>query len=264
VKLCRFELNAEPDIIRSGMVFGGKIYETDGSSAIGVYEADQVRPLAPVMLAPSLRIFRNEFQPLSTPVADEPHFFYANPSALAGPSQTILFPSFTSRVSVLPFVAAIAVTPGYRVDVLDAEDMVLGLTLMCLVYAPEVQEEEQRAGGGPGRSIDLGGVLGPVITTPDELNDFVEDEEFGRRYKLDTVTRVNGVERDRGNLLDLQWTFAEAISHASQSCTIREGDIFAMGPVVEPEDPLVLEGGDEFQLTIEQLGTLKFRLAEDI
>jgi len=138
------------------------------------------------------------------------------------------------------------------------------LTLMCLLTAPVIEEAEKRTGGGLGRSLDMGGVLGPVLTTPDELEDFLADQEFGRRYKLDTVTRVNGVERDRGNTLDLPWTFAEAIWYASQSCTVKEGDIFAMGPVVEAGEPVQLHGGDEFQLTVEQLGTLKLRLAEDI
>ncbi len=251
-------------MVRSGMVFGGKVYETDGATAIGMYEADQVRPLAPIMVAPSLRIFRNDFQPLSGPLGEEPHFYYGNPASLAGPSQTVLYPNFTTRVSVLPFVAAVVVTPGYRVDALDGEEMVLGLTLLCLTYALTYDEAERKSSGGAGRSIDLGGVIGPVLTTPDELDDFVNDEEFGRRYKLDAVTRVNGVERDRGSLLDLPWTFAEAIAHASQSCTVKEGDVFAMGPVVDSDEPVLLQGGDEFQLTVEQLGTLKFRLAEDI
>jgi fumarylacetoacetate (FAA) hydrolase len=255
------------------MVFGGKVYETDGATAIGVYEADQIRPLAPMPLAPSLRIFQNEFQPLNAslgeePLAfygnEEPHFYYGNPGSLAGPSQTILFPSFTSKVSVIPFVAAIAVTAGYRAELEQAEEMVLGLTLMCLVTAPIIQEAEMKTKGGFGRSIDLGGVLGPVVTTPDELEDFLADEEFGRRYNLDTVTKVNGLERGRGSLLDIPWTFAEAIVHASHSCTVKEGDLFAMGPVARSEEPIVLRGGDEFQLTVDQLGTLKFRLAEDI
>ncbi len=246
------------------MVFGGKVYETDGATAIGVYEAEQVRPLAPVAISPSLRIVHNDFQPLTTYMGEEPHFFYANPASLAGPSQTVLFPNFTTRVSVLPMVAAVVVSPGYRVTPDDAEDMVLGLCMVCLVTAPGIEEAERNSKGGFGRSIDLGGVIGPVLTTPDELDDFVQDAEFGRRYKLDAISRVNGVERDRGNLENLPWTFAETISHAAQSCTVKEGDIVAMGPVVEAEEVLFLSGGDEYQLTIEQLGTLKFRLAEDL
>ncbi len=251
-------------MVRSGMVFAGKVYETDGATAIGVHEAEAIRPLAPVPTAPSLRIFRSEFQPLRQGLTEEPHFFYGNPVALAGPSQTVTFPNFTTQVAALPMVAAVVVAPAYRVEIADADDLILGLTLICLLRAPSVELGELETRGGLGRSMDLGGAIGPVITTPDELDDFLSDQTFGREYRLDAVTRVNGVERERGNVAHLHWTFAEAISHASQSCTVKEGDIFAMGPVTTADEPVLLNGGDEVQIAVEQLGTLTLRLAEDL
>ncbi|HWD40400.1 MAG TPA: fumarylacetoacetate hydrolase family protein [Fimbriimonas sp.] len=262
MKLCRFELKTEPGVVRSGMVYAGKVYETDGANAIAVHEADAVRPLAPVPQAPSLRIFRNDLQPLNQNDVDEPHFFYGNPASVVGSNQVISYPAFTTVVVAQPYLAAVVLTPGYRIDVSQAEGTILGLTLLCLLTSPRTEEAERRAGGGFGQSQDLGAALGPVLTTPEELDDFLVDQEFGRRYGLNGLTRVNRVERDRGNVQDLPWTFAEAISAASQSSTIREGDIFAFGPVVDTDDPYLMQPGDEFQFSVENLGTLSLKLSE--
>jgi 2-keto-4-pentenoate hydratase/2-oxohepta-3-ene-1,7-dioic acid hydratase in catechol pathway len=248
------------------MVFGGKVYETDGANAIGVYEAELVRPLSPVPQAPSLRIFPSELPPLTRSPGEpaEPQYFYGNPSAVVGTNQLIAIPDFSPRLAVHPYLAAVIVTPGYRVDIEQADDMVLGLTLLNLLVAPEVQAQEVRSGGGFGRSIDIGAVLGPVLTTPDELDDLLVDQEFGRCYRLTAVARVNGVEKERGNVEDLPFTVAEAIAAASRSCTVREGDVFALGPLIDLEEPILLEAGDEFQLSIENLGALSFKLTEDL
>jgi 2-keto-4-pentenoate hydratase/2-oxohepta-3-ene-1,7-dioic acid hydratase in catechol pathway len=246
------------------MVFGGKVYETDGATAVGVHEASEIRPLSPVPVAPSLRIFRSEFQPLPSPEPENPHFFYGNPASIVGPSQIITYPAGFGRVAVLPLVAAVIVSSGYGIDLDLADDTILGLTLMCMLILPEVETEERNSGGGFGRSCDAGAATGPVLTTPDELDDFLVDQQFGRRYRLSAVARVNGVERQRGNLEHLRWTFAEAIAGASLSCTVREGDILALGSVCEDEEPLWVEPGDEIHLAVENLGTLGLKLSEEL
>jgi 2-keto-4-pentenoate hydratase/2-oxohepta-3-ene-1,7-dioic acid hydratase in catechol pathway len=258
VKLCRFELKSSPGTARSGMVYSGKIYETDGSQAVAVHEAEAVRPLSPIPHAPSLRIFRSDLQSVEDV---DPRFFYGNPGALVGASQLISPPETIVELGVLPMVAAVIVADAYRVDVEDADDLILGYTLVNMLVGRS-DERLDRAAGAFGRSHDLGGAIGPVISTPDDLEDEVQTAEFGRRHALSAVLRINGVERERGNIVELPFTFAQAISYASQTCTLRTGDIFAMGPVVDESDsPVVLEPGDEVQLAIEKLGTLSLKLS---
>lgn len=246
------------------MVFSGKVYETDGATPIEVHEAEAVRPLSPVPLAPSLRIINDDLQPLPSPEEQEPFFFYGNPASVAGPNQLIPFPEGHGRVAAMPLAAAVLVSTGYNIDPDLADDTILGFTIMNLLYLPEVQGREREAGGGFGRSIDIGAALGPVLTTPDELDDFLVDQQFGRRYGLSAVARINGVERQRGDLKHLRWTFAEAISSASRTCVVKEGDIFAMGPICEDAELLWVEPGDEVQVSIESLGTLSLKLTEDV
>jgi len=259
--LCRFELKASPGEARSGMVYSGKIYETDGASAIAVHEADAIRPLLPVPHAPSLRIFRGDLQMESYGEQTEPSFFYVNPACLVGASQIINYPDFAADLSFEPMIAAILVADAYQIDVQIADDLILGYTLLNMLVA-KGRERNERLIGAVGASHDFGGALGPVITTPDEIEDYVVDAEFGKQYALSSVVRVNGIEIQRGNLENLPFTFAQAISAASQTCTLKAGDIIALGSVVDPSaEPILLDPGDEIQLAIENLGAISLKLS---
>lgn len=261
MKLCRFELKTSPGEVRSGMVHAGRIYETDGVSAVAVHEAADVRPLSPIPHAPSVRILRNDLQtpPLAMEDAEDPFYFFANPTILGGASQAVAFPEWCTELSVLPMVAVALVADVHRIEVAEADDAILAFTLMSLLVARDLERRE-RTLGLIGRSHDIGGVIGPVLTTPDELDEEVEDAEFGRRFALAASLRVNGVERGRGSMEDFPFTFAQAISAASFVSPLRTGDIIAMGPVAEPDEPIVLEPGDQVQIAVDKLGTLSLNL----
>jgi 2-keto-4-pentenoate hydratase/2-oxohepta-3-ene-1,7-dioic acid hydratase in catechol pathway len=168
VKLCRFELKSNPGEARSGMVYSGKIYETDGANAVAVHEADAIRPLSPIPHAPSLRIFRSDLQTMSLDPEDEvePGYFYGNPMCLVGASQLIVYPETTSALGFDAFVAAVLVGDAYQIDVATADDLILGITMLNMLVARDRQRKEL-AIGAIGSSHDLGACIGPVITTPD-------------------------------------------------------------------------------------------------
>lgn len=244
------------------MVYSGKVYETAGAEAVSVYEADQVRPLSPIPHAPSVRIFRADLQPGLIAGMDEedPYFFYGNPAALNGASQILNFPEAMGEIAVQPYLAAVLVSDGYRVEMDQADDIILGYTLM-LALTSRTNEAAERRAGAIGRSNDLGAVIGPVMTTPDELEAEIVNNEQGRHYGLDAVLRINGVERARGNTGDIPFTFAQAIRTASETTPVKAGDVFAMGPVALADEPISLEPGDEVQLAIEMLGAISLKLS---
>lgn len=245
------------------MVFSGRIYETDGAQAIGVHEADQVRPLTPVPQPPSLRFFHQDMQLPSAagPLPEEPSFFYGNPACLGSASQMVNHPEFTEELGFDPYLGVVLVADAYKLEVEQADEAILGYTILNFLVARDVEQAEKRAGAGFGRSHDIGGVFGPVITTPDELEDVAVSVGAGKGYQLSVVTRLNGVEIARGNVEDLPFTAAQAISAASQSCTLRSGDLLALGPLVsEGDEPVNLRPSDEVQVSIEMLGTLSLKL----
>jgi len=87
-ELCRFELISSPTHPRSGIVYGSKVYETDGSNPIGTYEWSEVRLLAPVGMPPSVRLFDATDEESDWSLAEEnplPSFQYLNPRSMIGP-----------------------------------------------------------------------------------------------------------------------------------------------------------------------------------
>jgi fumarylacetoacetate (FAA) hydrolase len=264
VKLCRFELREAPGLVRSGIVHGAKVYETDGANPIAVHEADAIRPLPPVGQPGSVRYFRTSKE-LHLDLLDEtsPIFAYLNPTSIIGPSKIIPFPTLSGAVDFEPCIGAVMAASGANIPVELADDMILGYTLAIAVALRDVERQERALCLGPGRSFDTAIALGPVLTTPDELEETIESEERGKRFALSAVARVNGVELRRGAVQDLPFTFAEAIAAASESCAVREGDLILLGPLVWPgdADEQRLSPDDQVQCAVERLGTLSLKLA---
>lgn len=261
MKLCRFELIAEPGKAHSGIVYSGKIYETDGANPIGVYEAPDVRPLPPVGTPPSMRLFRNPNrlgEVLDMEGLEALPYQYGNPSAIVGASQVIVPPEYVLDLQYEPYLVGIVATPGLNFPVEEADDALLGLTIMNLFVARELIRRSES-----GRAFDFVAAVGPVLTTPDELEGSVIDAEFGRRWSLTVVTRVNGVERRRGQISDLPITLGQAIKHCSEGAPLHPGDLIALGPIAPwTDDEPSLEPGDEIQIAIEHLGTLATKIAQ--
>lgn len=231
------------------MIHAGRIYETDGAQAVGVHLAEAIRPLVPIPHAPSLRFFHLE----RTTQDGEPTYVYGNPSTLIGPSQEIDYPDHVAIVGVDAYLAVVAVSEGYRVEITDADDLILGVAPMLTVVARDAERT-----GDYGRAYDIVSALGPVITTPDELDDFLADEEHGRRYAFEAVMRQNSVEQGRFNTRDLAMTGAAAFEIASRANPVRVGDVFAIGPIGTIYE---VQPADEIQVAIENLGTLSLKIS---
>lgn len=261
MKLCRFELLSSPGEIKSGIVYSGKVYETDGTQSIAVHEAADVRPLPPVGQPSALRFFRFSDADIALGAEAMPLYFYGNPGSIVGASQLVPYPEMTAELDYEPYLGVVIASPGYNIPVDQADGYILGLTIINALVMRDIERAEARAGSGPGRSRDLAIALGPVLTTPEELDDALIDEEHGRRFKLSAVSRVNGVERRRGDTEELPYSVAQLISAASETSPLKAGDVIAAGPLVRPEEPFhPLESGDEIQVAVEMLGTLATKI----
>ena len=248
VKLCRFELKSEPGTIRSGMVYDGKIYETDGTEAIGVHEAADVRPLAPVPTPPSIRVFRTDLS--------DSGFVYANPAAVIGPSMVIELPDTATNFVVRSYLGAVIGGAGYQLDEEEAESVLLGFTLVNILSSNSIEEDDGKC---VGRCQDFGIMVGPVITTPDDLDDAMTPTDNGIMYKLSASIRVNGDEKGFANFEEFSLSMVDAVKLASETCTVRSGDLLCVGPMFE-DSACAVSKGDEFQFSMERLGMLSTKL----
>lgn len=252
MKLCRFDLAESPGTPRSGIVYGGKVYETDGSNPVGVHDWTEARLLAPVGMPSSYRLFPSLARRTDPEGFD---FRYLNPVSLAGPNMS-LGRSEMMDVAILPCLAVVVAGGGLAIPVFEADGVVLGLTLVNVFYQPSE--------GGlmdlPAWSFDVGSAIGPALTTPDELDDHVTDESAGRQYEMDVRLFVNGAEVFQTSTASLPATLAELLSYASLTCPLRQGDLVAASLTETPLDVRV-KSGDSIRLVCEPLGTLSSKLA---
>ncbi|MFQ3668201.1 MAG: fumarylacetoacetate hydrolase family protein [Fimbriimonadaceae bacterium] len=265
MKLCRFELVSEPGAVRSGLYYSGKVYETDGTQPIGVHELAAVRLLAPLGLAPSVRLFRElpagieGWLPTGIESARRRGltFSYLHPQTVVGPYQVVGPSPMPGKIAVMPCLAVVVSDAGHSIGVEEAPGFVLGLALANVFHHAEIAEDEVRNGMGISRSHDLGIAVGPAITTPEELEEVEAETPFGRTYRLSITLQVNGREVSRYALEDAGATPAELISFASETRPLLPGDLLLL-----PLDThgLPVSSEDEIHLVSDRLGTLSSKV----
>jgi len=138
------------------------------------YRLSDVQLLAPVLHAPSVRLY-----------TDQDTFEFANPAAICSPNALVKAPSYKLSLGLFPRLAGI----------LGAEGKVAGFTLLG---------EWRRPGISPPKDRDFALGLGPTVVTPDELDpDGVE-----------AVVRVDGDERLRARFEGFDWEAARELAAA--------------------------------------------------
>lgn len=219
------------------MAYEGRFFETDGHEAIGVHEAPDIRLLAPIERAHSVRIFR----------FGERSFDYANGDAVLGPNMLLRQPA-VGGLRAVACLAAVIAGKVERISPLEAEDAILGYTL-----ATSFRTDDARGAG-----LDVGLALGPVFITVDEFDDSSVVTEAGRKLGGAVAIECPPDPAIANPISNLLLTLAEAISIASQTCALREGDVIAL-PVVE--HPKELSSGDEIRTSHPAFGLLATRIA---
>ncbi|MEN9937425.1 MAG: hypothetical protein RLZZ387_4004 [Chloroflexota bacterium] len=235
---------------------------------------DEVRLLAPLSRPPSLRDFyafeehvatANRQRGREVPVNwySFPVFYFGNAAAIYGPGADVPMPR-TRKLDYELEIACVIGRAGRDIPEEDAEEYIAGFTIMNDWSARDTQRDEMSVGLGPAKGKDFATSLGPWLVTPDELEPYSLGDG---RYDLMMTASVNGVERSRGNLRDIYYTFAQMIARASQDANLYPGDVLGSGTVgtgcllelTAGEGPW-LEPGDEVELSITGLGTLRNRV----
>ncbi|MDX1991822.1 MAG: fumarylacetoacetate hydrolase family protein [bacterium] len=196
-----------------------------------------------------------------------PVFYFSNASAVYGPDDVIPYPSYSDALDYELEIACVIGTEGRNIKAEQAEDYIFGYMIFNDWSARDVQRQEMKVGLGPAKGKDFASSFGPFLVTPDEL----QDRYTGRPgvYDLAMVARVNGVERSRGNMKDLYWSFGQMIERASQEVTLYPGEVIGSGTVgtgcllelTKGQGPW-LQPGDVVELEIERLGVLRNIIGE--
>ncbi len=233
----------------------------------------RARLRAPLPRPASLRDFYAFEQHVATananrgrPVPEEwyqfPVFYFSNHQAIYGPEEIVPYPSYTQALDYELEIACVIGKAGCDIPAEQAEEYILGFTIMNDWSARDVQRAEMKAGLGPAKGKDFATSLGPWIATLDEL----ADRATGRPgvYDLEMVARVNGQERSRNNFRNIYYSFGQLLARASADTWLYPGDVIGSGTtgsgclleLTRAQGPW-LQPGDVVELEIERLGVLR-------
>ncbi|MGV0642529.1 fumarylacetoacetate hydrolase family protein [Mycolicibacterium sp. XJ2546] len=202
---------------------------------------DQVKLKAPIPRPPSIRDclcfldhMRNCQEALgrSRALGDTwyrvPAFYFTCPATVAGPYDDIaIAPGSAWQDFELEIAAVIGGPAGRDLSVTQAEESIIGYTILNDWSARDLQLLENQLAIGQGKGKDSAITLGPYLVTYDELDPYRSDG----RLDITATALVNDDVVGSGSVAGMDWTFAEVISYASRGVPLTPGDVFGSGTV---------------------------------
>jgi fumarylacetoacetate (FAA) hydrolase len=203
-----------------------------------------------------------------------PIFYFTNHNAIQGPGEIECMPDHFQKLDFELEVAVVIGTKGRNIRAAEADSYIAGFMIMNDMSARTLQMEEMLLNLGPAKGKDFSTVIGPWLVTPDELEQYktsAKPGHVGGAYDLEMTCTVNGVEVSRGNMADMDWTFAEIIERCAYGVDVLPGDVIGSGTVGtgcflelngtgllnNPEyKPQWLQDGDIVEMKITGLGIL--------
>jgi fumarylacetoacetate (FAA) hydrolase len=217
-----------------------------------------------------------------TPVFESfPVFYFGNHRTVIGPGPVHCMPDHLKKLDFELEAAIVISRKGKNIRAQEADTYIAGMMIMNDFSARFLQMEEMLLNLGPAKGKDFATATGPWLVTPDELRSRetpCKKNHTGKSWNLTMSASVNGRIVSSGNLSDMEWTFAELIERASYGAELYPGDIIGSGTVgtgcfleLNGTEKLKnagyherwLQPGDEIELQIEQLGTLKNTIVKD-
>ncbi|MFF0588194.1 fumarylacetoacetate hydrolase family protein [Streptomyces sp. NPDC003781] len=154
-----------------------------------------------------------------------PGFYFTNPHVVHGPYDDVAVPPGCAAFDLELEVAAVIGSGGRDLTPVEAEQKIIGFTLMNDWSARDLQVAEFALPLGPTKGKDSALSLGPWLVTPDEL----EHRRIGDRYDLPLTARINGEAIGSDTLASMSFSFGQMIAYASRGSQVRAGDVFGSG-----------------------------------
>jgi len=163
-----------------------------------------------------------------------PIFYFTNHNAIQGPGEIECMPDHFEKLDFELEVAVVIGKKGRNIKASEADEYIAGFMIMNDMSARTLQMEEMLLNLGPAKGKDFSTVIGPWLVTPDELQQYkvpAKEGHTGNAYDLKMTCRVNGIEVSKGNVADMDWTFAEIIERCAYGVDILPGDVIGSGTV---------------------------------
>ena len=180
--------------------------------------------------------------------------YKVNLCSIVGTGEPILWPSFTEQLDYELEFAIVLGKKGKNIPEEKAYEYVAGYTVCNDVSARDIELKEIRAmplGPIKGKDFDTGTVIGPCITTHDEIGD---------PHNLKMFARVNGELWSEANTKDMYWKIPQLIAHLSKDQTLYPGCMFLSGTpgfACGMHLNKWIKPGDIVELEIEKIGVIR-------
>lgn len=183
---------------------------------------------------------------------EQPIYYKCNRFAVTGPGAVVEWPRKSTIIDYELEIACIIGSRGRDISTHNAPAHIFGYTIFNDLTARDLQFREMQGPLGPAKGKDFDGanVLGPVITTADEIDDVAT---------LSMKARINGETWSSGIAGTMHWSFEDIIAYVSQSETLHPGEILASGTVgggCGLELGQFLKHDDRVELEIASIGAL--------
>jgi 2-keto-4-pentenoate hydratase/2-oxohepta-3-ene-1,7-dioic acid hydratase in catechol pathway len=186
------------------------------------------------------RNYRDHAKEMGNDVPKEPLIFLKPPSSTIGNGEPIVLPAQSTNVE---HEGEIGVTIGRRLrraDANEARGAIQGILAANDVTARDLQRSDSQWTRAKG--FDTFCPMGEVAAPPADLS------------TLTVVTRVNGVERQRGVASEMVFSIPDVLAYISNIMTLEPGDLVLTG---SPAGVGKLSAGDEVE--VEVLGLSRVR-----
>ena len=175
-------------------------------------------------------------------------------TSLLAARDDIRLPRISEMIDYEAELAVVIGKEGRSISADRAMEHVAGYTIMNDVTARDIQRRERQWVRAKG--LDTFAPCGPWLVTTDEIAD---------PHSLDIALRVNGELRQQSNTSDLIYKIPDLIEFVSQDLSLKPGDIISTGTPsgvgVFMQPPVFLKPGDEIEITIEGIGSLRNTVA---
>ena len=163
-----------------------------------------------------------------------PVFYFSNHQAIQGPGKIYAMEKHFDRMDFELEVAIVIKKEGINIKAENADEYIGGFMILNDLSARALQMEEMKLNLGPAKGKDFSTVIGPWLVTLDELEEYevpCKEGHTGKSWNLEMTCKVNGAEVSRGNLADMDWTFAEIVERCAYGVNLHPGDVIGSGTV---------------------------------
>ena len=161
------------------------------------------------------RNYREHARELGNDVPTEPLLFLKPPSSIIADGTAIVLPPQSSRVEHEGEIGIVIGRQLRHATESDAATAVRGVVALNDVTARDLQRSDSQWTRAKG--FDTFCPIGPEVPAPNDL------------ATLTVLTRVNGVERQRGVAADMVFAVSALLAYISSVMTLEPGDVVATG-----------------------------------